>query len=207
MGLNKKLITRLATDYLSRVFTRGLGRTLFIRFLVVAIVPMVFVGAISVQQMVQSFNLSRTEGLAAVARAKHSDLSHYFDFTLTNIRVQAELENTVNFLLALKSARASSDQSLAKFHHSFQWASMEDQYGSDLSHFLTNYSYIDLLLLDEQGNVLYSIRRDDDLGNNLFTGDYSASRFAAAAKEALQTGAAIYSDMEHYPPFNIQISG
>lgn len=197
---------RYVSNFFTSVLTAGLGRTLLVRFLLVSILPMGFVAWTSIQNSIQTFTAYRTDGLAAVAHAKYSSLSAYFSQTTTNLRLESELANTVGFLSALQENFQSSGKPLAEFTKSYQWAILEDEFGTDISHVLTTYSYIDILLMDPQGNILYSVRRDNDLGSNLFTGELSKSKFSIAAQKALVTGLTVYSDIEHYPPFDNQLS-
>ncbi|MEE8057372.1 MAG: response regulator [Pseudomonadales bacterium] len=204
--LYKKMSFKWFAGYFGSVLTAGIGRSLFIRFLITSILPMSFVAFVSIQNSVETITKNQTDALVAVAKAKHDHLSAYFKSTITNIRLQAELENTVSYMEALKAGYQHSGQPLNRFTKSFQWANFEEQYGADLSHFLLTYSYIDILLLDDKGNILYSIRRDDDLGRNLFEGKYAQSKFSLAVKKSLKTGVPVYSDIEIYPPYNNQLS-
>ncbi|PHR28432.1 MAG: hypothetical protein COA38_12300, partial [Fluviicola sp.] len=60
------------------------------------------------------------------------------------------------------------------------------------------------MLLGGNGDVLYSIRRDSDLGSNILSGEYAGSKLSAAVKKALDTGLPVYSDVEVYAPYNNQ---
>ena len=196
------------------LFSAGLGRSLLIRFLLISILPMAFIVWMSIQNSVQTITNNQTNKLDAIAQAKHDQLAAYFKSTITNLRLQAELENTVSFLEAMKSAHQdnnalrnkSKKKSLAELTKGYQWVTLEEEYGGDFSRFLTTYDYVDILLLDDQGNVLYSIRKDHDLGSNIFSNQAKISAFSLAAQKALKTGFPVYSDMEVYPPYNNNVA-
>ncbi len=197
--------------FFSQLFTPGLGRTLLYRFLIISVLPMSFVAYISIQNSVHTITQAQTDKLAAIAKAKHNHLAAYFTSTITNIRLQAELENTVNFLQAMKQALQSSqarhaDKTLLEVTKGYQWAALEEEYGGDFSRFLTTYDYVDILLLDNAGNVLYSIRRDGDLGSNVFSPELERQPFSLTAQKALATGIPVYSDMHIYAPYNNQVA-
>ncbi len=205
------LKTKRLIDFFSQLFTPGLGRTLLYRFLIISVLPMSFVAYISIQNSVQTITQDQTDKLAAIAKAKHNHLAAYFTSTITNIRLQAELENTVNFLQAMKLALKSSrdkqaNKSLLEVTKGHQWAAIEEEYGADFSRFLTTYDYVDILLLDNAGNVLYSIRRDSDLGSNVFTPELELNFFSVTAKKALDTGIPVYSDMHIYAPYHNKVA-
>ncbi len=201
---NQKLSTVL--NYIGTISGKGIGRTLFVRFLIFAIVPMIIIGVVSINNGVTTIKEARLEGLTVVAMAKQQRLIEYFKLIETNLRLQAELVNTINFLSELKSESKKYIKSLKEYTRSYQWATIEDKYAADISRFLTAHNYIDILLIDNEGNVLYSVRHDDDLGRNLFNGKYTNTRFSQAAKSAINTGRPVYSDMEFYAPYQNKLS-
>ena len=178
----------------SGLFSAGLGRSLLIRFLLISILPMAFIVWMSIQNSIQIITSDQTNKLDAIAQAKHDQLAAYFKSTITNLRLQAELENTVSFLEAMKNAHQENTtsntkgkkKSLHELTKGYQWASLEEEYGGDFSRFLTTYDYVDILLLDDLGNVLYSIRKDHDLGSNIFSSQAKKSAFSLAAQKALK---------------------
>ncbi len=206
-----RLKTNNIVSFLTGLFSPGLGRTLLFRFVIISVLPMIFIAWVSIQNSMQSITQDQTDKLTAVAQAKLNHLSSYFDSTITNIRLQAELDNTVNFLQAMKQALQSaqtkkSNKSLKEVTNGYQWAALEEEYGSDFSQFLTTYDYIDILLLDTDGNVLYSIRRDSDFGTNVFSTGFNGQFFSDTARKALSTGIPVYSDMQHYAPYDNQVA-
>jgi len=199
-------IFRSFFEFFTTVWKPGLGRELFLRFLIISLLPMSIIGWLAVNNAKQTILENRLEQLTTVAEAKSSHIQTYIRNIITTLHLNAELVNTINFIESLKSEYKSSNKPLEKFVGSFTWANLEDKYGADIIHLVENSNYIDIQLLDTQGNILYSIRLDDDLGTNILTGKYSNTKYAAAAKEALKTGRPVYSDLEFYPPYNNQLS-
>ena len=56
------------------------------------------------------------------------------------------------------------------------------------------------MLIDTQGNLLYSVTRESDLGENLFLGQLNKTRFAKTVRQVLQDGESRFSDLLFYPP-------
>jgi len=200
-------------NLISIFFAPGLARTLFYRFILISILPMSFVAWISIQNSINTINGAQVDKLAAIAKAKHNHLSAYFNSTITNLRLQAELENTVKFLEAMKLAYRTevqlsnqTEQSLSKITKGYQWALLEEEFAADFLHFQTTFDYIDTLLLDNNGNILYSIRKDSDFGSNVYTKENKDNLFSKTVKKAMETGTPVYSDMQIYRPYNNQIS-
>ncbi len=206
MRLTEKYNLSVALDYIKTISGKGIGRTLFIRFLIFALIPMIIIGVVSINNGVTTIKEARLEGLTVVAMAKQERLIEYFRLIETNLRLQSELVNTINFLDKLKVGSENYNKSLKEYTRSYQWANIEDKYAADISRFLTAHNYIDILLIDNQGNILYSVRKDDDLGRNLFNGKYKNTRFSHAAQSAIHTGRSVYSDMEFYAPYQNKLS-
>ena len=57
-----------------------------------------------------------------------------------------------------------------------------------------------MLLISRQGDILFSIAAQDDLGTNLFHGAHAGTRFAAAVRKTLEDGYSTFSDLELYGP-------
>ncbi|MEE8359074.1 MAG: cache domain-containing protein, partial [Candidatus Hydrothermarchaeales archaeon] len=64
------------------------------------------------------------------------------------------------------------------------------------------YGYYDLFLIDSSGKIFYTVERESDYGQNLFTGSLSDTNLAKIVKEAMQTGSPILSDFAYYQPSN-----
>jgi len=189
-------------SYGRSILAAGIGRSLFLRFLLLSILPILFLSWISVNNSIKTIREYRTAALASVAHEKHQSLLAFFNATSTNLRVLADSTNTVKFLELLSSTYKDSNRDLKRFVGGYQWSLLEDQYGEDLGQFLTTYRYLDLLLLDKQGNMLYSIRQNEDFGSNLMTGKYANNFLSAAISKALATGEPTYSDVGFYEPYD-----
>jgi len=160
----------------------------------------------SVRSSVQTIEATQYKGLSTVLETKYDHINAYFEQSITSLGLLAESENTLQFILALKSAYKKSQRSLEKFTGGYQWSVLEDEYGSDLSLFLTAHSHIDVMLLDDQANVLYSIRKDSDLGTNIFSSSSENGRLSSAIKRTLKTGSTSYSDLDFYQPYGNKLA-
>ncbi|OUS23812.1 hypothetical protein A9Q99_27680 [Gammaproteobacteria bacterium 45_16_T64] len=197
---------RSVKNYFDSIFSQGIGRTLFSRFFLLSVIPMCFLGWISIQSGVDTIKADQINTLSSVAYAKHAHLKGHFSVLETNLSLIAESKNTAKFIESLIEAYQASNRPLKKFTGGYQWSVIEDEYGSDIHQFLTTYSHIDVLLLDSKGNVIYSIRRDSDLGANFFAGDLSSTKIAQAVRSTLESGESVYSDSEFYAPYENKIA-
>lgn len=83
------------------------------------------------------------------------------------------------------------------------WSSTNSEYNDYFHDMTTRYSYGDLLLLDTEGNVVYSVHKGVDLGTNVRTGPYANTALADAYERALASNtldAVVFEDLERYQP-------
>jgi CheY-like chemotaxis protein len=78
----------------------------------------------------------------------------------------------------------------------------------DLVSFSQRYHYVtDALLIDTNGNILFSVNKNNDLGMNVFNGQFSQTLFSTAASKSLSTSDTVFSGIEYYQPSGGDISG
>lgn len=84
-------------------------------------------------------------------------------------------------------------QSLPRFANAFQsggfdapaYKQVDTYYGPLLEHFLRQHGYNNIFLVDTDGNVVFGVKRDEYIGTNLNTGEYSSFSIGEVFKEAL----------------------
>ena len=182
-----------------RLFS-GLGRTLAISLLVFALVPMTLISVISYNKAHNALGQEICKGLENAAGLKTREIDAYFDNMLAQLRFQSETEANAKLLEELIDAREASGKPLAAFVKSFKWAMIVDSLAGDIKSFRKSFNYHDLFLIGQNGDILFSVAGEADLGTNLFTGAYGPSKFAAACQRTLETGDLSFSDYERDGP-------
>ncbi len=84
-------------------------------------------------------------------------------------------------------------QSLPRFSNAFKAGGFDDTsykqvdtyYGPLLEHFLRQYGYNNMFLVDTDGNICFGVKRDEYIGANLRTGEYSSFSIGEVFKEGL----------------------
>ena len=83
------------------------------------------------------------------------------------------------------------------------WSGVNARYNSYFREMVTRYNYEDALILDTQGNVVYSVYKGVDLGTNVLEGPYKGSLLAKSYTEALNSNVVDYTqitDFDRYQP-------
>jgi len=82
---------------------------------------------------------------------------------------------------------------LPRFSNAFKAGGFDDSaykqvdtyYGPLLEHFLRQYGYNNLFLVDTDGNICFGVKRDEYIGTNLRTGEYHSFSIGEVFKEGL----------------------
>ncbi|MGB3299020.1 MAG: adenylate/guanylate cyclase domain-containing protein [Phormidesmis sp.] len=83
-----------------------------------------------------------------------------------------------------------------------QYSALHKQYHPVFREILEEFGYYDLFLIDNDGNIVYSVAKETDFGTNLRTGPYAQSDLAAVYKDAQKqnSGYVTMSDFSAYEP-------
>jgi signal transduction histidine kinase/DNA-binding response OmpR family regulator/HAMP domain-containing protein len=136
--------------------------------------------------------------LFATAEAKANSLHEYFHDLLRDVVAASESPDIILLLDSIESGLSDSNLPVADYVGSFDWE--EQAYGKDaFAKLLRNtYGYYDVLLCDVRGNILFTIEREEDLGDNLLHGNLVGTGLADAYEYTLLKGRARVSDFEFY---------
>ncbi|WP_082974954.1 adenylate/guanylate cyclase domain-containing protein [Mycobacterium sp. 1245805.9] len=83
------------------------------------------------------------------------------------------------------------------------WSAANARFDFYMRDIVTRFDYRDALLLDMQGNVVYSVRKGPDLGTNILTGPYRESKLHEAYDKALRSNDVDFvwiTDFQPYQP-------
>ncbi len=83
------------------------------------------------------------------------------------------------------------------------WSASHEEFHPFFSDLVTRFSYEDALLIDDEGNVVYTAYKGVDLGTNLADGPFDRTNLAAAVEEVLESNSVdlvVITDLERYQP-------
>ena len=182
-------------------FKSSISRTLLAWFLLLAMLPMSLVAYISYHQASEGLYKTAVRQLEQVALGNSRFVHNWFDYRFKDAANQASNPQTYKLLQELKSGWKQSNLPLSEYVKTDGWARLTSTRQPDFTSTMYHYQYInDLLLVDDAGNVLYTIKPESDLGENLLTGRLKNTRFAKAVKASLKSGMSLFSDLDYYSP-------
>ncbi|MCF6339328.1 MAG: response regulator [Sulfurimonas sp.] len=188
-------------------WTKSLSSTLLAWFLFVSIAPLIIYSLISYNATYSSLKNSAILDIEQSSLMKKKYINNWFSYRKTDISSWSQSKLTTSFLIELSNEYQDKNIKLSNFVTSYPYMKIVNKYENEILKISREYNYIyDVYLIDKEGNILYSIIKDEDLGTNLITGVHSKSKFASTVKKTLIDGEINYSDLEIYSIENKEIS-
>ena len=194
-------------SWLQGLLKPGLTRAILFWFLLLALVPLSLICWVGYQQSSQALHDSAVRRLREVTTQQSHFINNWFDFRFKDLQVQAENQQNSRFIQALEGGLQRSGQKVGGYVGSSEWQTLIDANKADLLQLMQIYAYYyDLFLIDLNGNILFSVMQEADLGTNLLTGDYRNTLFANIVRQSLESGEVLFSDFERYGPSDNMIA-
>ncbi len=175
-------------------------KTILMGLLLISLLPLFVISLINYQHTHKFLIENAEEKLMLVADAKTNQIQSFFQGSLSALLVQARLKSTTVLLKKLRLAfEANGLNSLG--HDDPQWTNIIEHYEEDIGFFLSSHNFYDYIIIDFEGNILFTDRQDSDLGKNVFKGRVANSLFAKACQKAYKNELPIFSGYENYTPY------
>jgi CheY-like chemotaxis protein/HAMP domain-containing protein len=180
----------------------SLGRSLLFWFLFISLTPLLVITFITDKSAQTYFKQRAERELLAICASCVIEIKGYFSDTQVNLEVASRLAGTHDMLENFGLSYEASGLSLSAFVASAEWQNLKKYFQSDMVFLQSSHGYYDLFIIDRDGNILYTVEEEDDLGSNIFTGPYKDTGFAKACRAALEEEQTVFSDFERYAPSN-----
>jgi len=186
----------------------SLRHSLLLWFLLISLLPLGFVSWFSYQQASESLMAAAENSLVQASGLTINYFKNWFKYRIVDLRVQAESEKNTEFFENIEKGFRQSNRPLAEYVNSYEWARHVNEKQNDLVSFGKRYDYIsDVLIIDIKGNILFSVMKKSDLGDNVFTGEISNTLFSKSVIKTIKSGRIVFSDLDRYAPSNNEIVG
>lgn len=184
----------------------GVGKSLLIWFLAISIIPLASISFINFLNAYHGLTIVAEKSLNSTSQLRKAYLGTFFteitEFLETNSKQKADIDLLIN--LSSEAARFSSPKEFVK---SAQWKLLTEHHRDEFKYFAGKNGYHDIYYIDDKGTILYSLKEESDLGENLFSGALQQTRFAETTRKALETGKTLFSDLEYFSPSYNKLSG
>ncbi len=172
----------------------GIITQLIIWFLIIALVPLLIVAYLGNNSSQKLLHEETAKYLSAVANKKGDKIESY----LTEIeRDIASLSRDRFFVEALIKLDTIVKE---EGFDSLEYANLDREIRVVLSQYQQHYEYYDTFFISTDGDVLFTLKKEDDFGTNLKTGPYRDTELASAFDRAKTLLHSDISDFKYYTP-------
>jgi methyl-accepting chemotaxis protein len=177
-----------------KIETKGLSFSvkLISVFLLISIIPALIIGFLSMNNASEGLEEQAFSSLRAVREIKANQIEDFFGEKLADVDVLSGSRDT---LFAMEEI---ADIYAAEGLDSMQYNNAANRYQEHFTHFIEEYGYYDLFLINNDGEIVYTQAREDDLGTNLINGQYSDSNLAEVYTKGKESRALV--DYAYYEP-------
>ncbi|MCP4545050.1 MAG: response regulator [bacterium] len=169
-------------------------------FLVLALLPLVSSCLLLYGKAKSDLHNEVANRLTEISRFKNGLIGRYYTRALDELEHQCRLADNVELLQALRKESISGEFRTVDFVRSRDAAKLAEGMSQSLHSSRRTYGYLDALLIDRDGDILFSLERDHDLGANIFDPPFASHGLRQSFERTMIDGHAASSDIHAYPP-------
>ncbi|WP_426359869.1 response regulator [Pseudocolwellia sp. HL-MZ19] len=176
---------------------RSLRVSLSIWFLIISLLPLTLNSIFNYYQSKNILTIQAEKELIQSSELIQLYITDWFDDRYRDVKAQAKFPTNIQLLSELKQSQRESKLPTKSYVGNQQWQQVTHAYQKDLVAFKEASKYIyDVYLMDEKGNILFTLINKENAGDNIFTDKLATTKFAQSAKESLSTKETQFSDLE-----------
>jgi CheY-like chemotaxis protein/methyl-accepting chemotaxis protein len=186
----------------------GLGKTFFLWFLTLSLIPLLLVSIISTFTASGILKQDAISVLNMVSNLKREFINTYFSKMEKDLKMLAQLSTNTEALNNMVDNIKKSELTVTEYLEDFAFSPESMMLEYNFFNFINLYNFKDIILLDLEGNILVSAKDDMLLGANIFKDEqYSKTFFGQTCKKALNTNRPLFSDIEYFAPHSKEPTG
>lgn len=177
-------------------------------FIALAIVPLIIISLVIYQNLASTQLENLQNQIVAESKEQRAFIDNWFDYRFKDVTKLANESSSKHLLTSLIKIRDENNLTTSSFVETALWRDVSNQYKSDLTSMMDIYEYIyDILLVDPNGNIIFSVLEEPDLGTNLFTGVLKFTNLSSNLKKAYAEQKIVFSDIERYAASREDLTG
>jgi CheY-like chemotaxis protein/methyl-accepting chemotaxis protein len=177
----------------------GVGKSLLLWFLAISFIPLATVSYINYLNSFAGLTIVAKKSLTTSSKLRSEYVNSYFENILNTLDIQSKEESNIDFVKKLNNELKLSGLQANKFVQSDPWKKLISEQIAKFNRIRDIEKYHDIYILDNKGNILFSLNQNEDLGSNIYNGKYSQTRFSQSCKKAIEKNIKVFSDLEFYP--------
>ena len=185
----------------------GVGKSLLIWFLAISIIPLASISFINFLNAYHGLTVVAEKSLNTTSQLRVEYINTFFKEIVDFLEFNSHQKADIEFIKNLKSGYEHNDNDFNKFAKSGEWAKISFVQHDEFKDLVKKNGYYDVYYLDNEGNILFSLKEEATLGTNIFTGDYRLTHFATSCRDAIENQKIQFSDLEFFDPSFKKLSG
>ncbi|MBF0125782.1 MAG: response regulator [Magnetococcales bacterium] len=173
---------------------------LLLGFLLLSPLPLAGLAWLYIPAFEQTILETAIINLASIANKKTDQIDSYLNERLTDGQLLATLPLVNNALHLLSALLLQKDVELLRKEEEFK------KYFNHFSHHIAMMGFYDMLLIDVNGNVVFSVLQNSDFGSNMHTGPLRETNLAQAFRESQKLLTPQISQAEIYAPSSNRVA-
>ncbi len=175
---------------MSRRFNLHIRDEILFWFIVVSIIPIITLFSINYFFEKNQFKSQAKDNLELILNEKISKIEHQIEDIEKSSKLIASFPDMVIGFLKHKD----------NFEQNNHLVSDDEKLNKILNNFIDKDKFYDIFFIDMDGNIVYSLKKESDLGTNLLTGIYKNTNLASVYKDAKILLNTKISSFEYYEP-------
>ncbi len=217
------LFSRIGKWRVFAAIAERIRNKLLAAFLIVALIPLIIAGVVAYITSANALNEKAFDQLEALETIKANQISQWFEERRGDIKVLSEdptvitaaqefldtmdeLGGGVHEVGAQRARQLYLGQpDLANAGDGSAYSLAHAQYHPFFQEYITAYGYYDLFIVDRDGDIIYTVFKEDDFGTNLVDGAYADQNIADAFQQTVNETSPDFTmieDFAQYAPSN-----
>ena len=181
---------------LDLVFGRGMGRRLLLCIFAITMIPTLLIGWINYHAAYRHLEQDIQKTIRFNAELKSQQIDAYLKGRISDAEQQGRDPATIAFFNALIRRHQAVEEPLSEFVLSPPWQMAVSAYGSGIQLHADLHGYNDILLIDSDGDVIFSNPNARTLAENLNQAEMIDSAICSAFHQTLATDSPVFSGFE-----------
>jgi signal transduction histidine kinase len=174
----------------------AIAKKLLFYFLLVSLLPLSIFAYLGYRNAINIIKVEVTNSLIAIADSKARMIETYIKEKEKDV---SALANTPTIIRAMdKFSVVFNENGL----DSPEYSALDKEFRPFLTYYQESFRYYDLFLISCEGDVVFSVKKEDDFGTNVKTGSYKKSELAKVFNRTHTTVKTEISDFKYYAPSN-----
>ena len=184
----------------------GITLKLALLFLLVGLLPMTFLGLLDYYETRETINQQVQDRLSSAQKIKAKQIERYFRDLVSEVEAISYGPHLVALLSKVREHEKEADTRQGALDlETEEYTTIWRDYGGVLSAMVDKRGYVDAFVMDaEDGHVLYSVRRESELGQNAKTGKLRDTGLGRLWRRVMASKQTVLEDFSRYAPHDFE---